>query len=66
MSYFPGSSQEPSQVDFIACILQRIHKLAPVHSGQRQNEARGSHSRLVGGRVSKQGNLHIWLFLDGE
>ena len=29
----------------------------PVHGGQDETQERGSHSRLIGGRFNKQGNL---------
>ena len=53
-------------VDLITRVFQKIHKLAPVHRGQRRKEERGRHSRLVGGRVGKQGNLNTWFFLSDE
>ena len=29
----------------------------PVHGGQDETQERGSHSRLIGGRFNKRGNL---------
>ena len=40
-------------------------KLAPVHGGQGDTKEGADHSRLVGGRFNKQGNLHTRIVLGG-
>ena len=40
-----------------------VHKMTLIHRGQGETEERGSHSRVVGGRFNKQGNLHMRLIL---
>ena len=40
-------------------------KLSPVQKGQKRPKKAADHSRLVGGRVHKQGNLHTKLVLGG-
>lgn len=53
--YLPLSTLPPT------CSQLLVHRLTPVHRGQKDIKKAAEHSRLVGDRFNEQGNLHTRL-----